>query len=265
MITDVLFAIIIVGSFLAIITALLIVMIKRINALSRKNFNDKLQEYDSLIDEREKRVSDLDGNILTKQAKIDELDDKVKDLNGVLNERESASLNSNSTLMSGGAVMEKEDVMREQYHKIRNEFNFNQRDVVLNFIKEHPILENERKKYDWYKKIDAELSRGNIFKIMSLPKKQQAEEFSKLFSDEDMKLLDELPGGRNADGGFNLQKNLRSFKSLYNKSDPVYYVYTPYPDTNSIGELNNVQVIKDDHITEGFRIMHHGKVYDYSI
>lgn len=265
MITDVVFAIVVVGSFLAIITLLLTVMIKRINILSKKNFNDKLQEYDSLIDEKEKKVFDLEENIVNKQTEVEELNNKMKSLNEVLGEKESAESGLAPTLISGGAVMENEDVVREKYHKIRSEFNFNQRDIILSFIKKHPISESERKKYTQYQRINKELNQQSIFKVLSLPKRRQEEEFRRLFTEEDVKLLDDLPGGKNDVGGFNLQKNLRSFKNAYQKAAPVYYVYTPYGDAGAIGSIKDVKIVKDDYITEGFRIMYRGRIYDYSI
>ena len=75
---DILIVIIVVGLLLLIMFLLVYYIVKRVNLLMKDNFIDKLTEFDFLIDNKEKKLEDLNNNILEKESTINELEKSVE-------------------------------------------------------------------------------------------------------------------------------------------------------------------------------------------
>ena len=72
---EIILAIIVVLILLLILVCLFLFTIKRVNILVKKIFVDKLQEYDFLIEDKEKKVEELNKDIETKKSNEKELQD----------------------------------------------------------------------------------------------------------------------------------------------------------------------------------------------
>ena len=77
---EIVLAIIVVVVLLVILASLFLFTVKRVNILVKKIFVDKLQEYDFLIDDKEKKIEELNGNIEIKKNEEKELEDLINKL-----------------------------------------------------------------------------------------------------------------------------------------------------------------------------------------
>ena len=80
---EIVLAIIVVVVLLVILASLFLFTVKRVNILVKKIFVDKLQEYDFLIDDKEKKIEELNGNIEIKKNEEKELEDLINIVIGV--------------------------------------------------------------------------------------------------------------------------------------------------------------------------------------
>ena len=77
---EIILAIVVVVVLLVILASLFLFTVRRVNILVKKIFVDKLQEYDFLIDDKEKKIEELNGNIEIKKNEEKELEDLIKKL-----------------------------------------------------------------------------------------------------------------------------------------------------------------------------------------
>ena len=64
---EIIFAIIVVVILTLILTILFLFTIRRVNVLVRKNFIDKLQEYDFLVEDKENKIEELNKTLEAKR------------------------------------------------------------------------------------------------------------------------------------------------------------------------------------------------------
>ena len=82
-----------IGVVLILLSLLVIIFtftVKRVNVLMKKTFVDKLQEYDYLIDDKEKKIDMLDRSIDRKTKSFAKLEQEVEELEKSLQNVEEA-------------------------------------------------------------------------------------------------------------------------------------------------------------------------------
>ena len=81
---EIIIAIIVVVVLLLILASLFLFTVRRVNVLVKKVFVDKLQEYDFLIEDREKKIEELNENIeIKKNDKNNIIVGKIKEYNDI--------------------------------------------------------------------------------------------------------------------------------------------------------------------------------------
>ena len=84
---------------------------------------------------------------------------------------------------------------------------------------------------------------------------------NELLSEEEKNVLSKLINKKK----FNIVKFLGELDDLILKSNPEIQIYIGNKNDNFNHLNENITTIYDDKITEGFRIVYRGIVYDYSI
>ena len=80
--------IIVVIAFLSIVlTFLLTFIVKKTNALVKSIYVDRMSEFDFLLDDKEKKVNELNDDIKKKQELITQLEEKSKEYSNNSNEK----------------------------------------------------------------------------------------------------------------------------------------------------------------------------------
>ncbi len=253
---EIVLAIIVVVVLLVILVCLFSLTIKRVDILVKKVFVDKLQEYDFLIEDREKRVEELNSNIETKKNEEKELVEKIKNLK---DSQEEFSSNDGDVVMPISADFEDGNLL-EGYKKIKDGFDFDYEKVIKKFVKD-VLGEDTTGEYEELQKIRSYFSHKNVYKISTYSGQEQKTIINELLSDDEKdKLKDLLSVSR-----FSVIKFVNKLDDLIKFNDPMIYVYVSDKNINFDNLYKNIKTIYDEKIVEGFRIEYKGKVYDYSL
>lgn len=253
---EIVLAIIVVVVLLVILVCLFSLTIKKVDILVKKVFVDKLQEYDFLIEDREKRVEELNSNIETKKNEEKELVEKIKNLK---DSQEEFSSNDGDVVMPISADFEDGNLL-EGYKKIKDGFDFDYEKVIKKFVKD-VLGEDTTGEYEELQKIRSYFSHKNVYKISTYSGQEQKTIINELLSDDEKdKLKDLLSVSR-----FSVIKFVNKLDDLIKFNDPMIYVYVSDKNINFDNLYKNIKTIYDEKIVEGFRIEYKGKVYDYSL
>lgn len=252
---EIILAIIIVVLLLLILAILFLFTVKRVNVLVKKIFVDKLQEYDFLIEDKEKKVEELNLELETKRNEKDDLDQKIEKL---MSKKDQFAVENNDVVIPTGADFQ-DDKMFEKYKKIKEGFNFDYEGKIIEFLNSGNVT-NERDHYV-YQEIRRVLTHKAIYKISTYNSEEQKMIVNNLFQDDVKALIKDLLEDKN----FNIVNFVSKIDGLISITDPKIYIYVGDKRFN-FNRLNpNIETIYDEKITEGFRIEYKGKIYDYSI
>jgi len=253
--TEIGIAILIVGLLLLILAILFIFTVKRVNTLVKKFFIDKLQEYDFLIEDKEKKIEELNKEIDTKRSEQDELEIKI----GKLQAKKDEYLEEkNEVVMPGGGDFQDEKML-ERYKKIKQGFAFNYETKIKEFLASDHITYDEN--YQKYVCVRKGLTHKIIYKISTYSPEEQKLIINDILKEDAKELLKDLLNVRR----FNIINFITKLDELITNSNPKIYIYVSNQNMNFNHLSKNIETVYDEKLTEGFRIEYKGKIYDYSI
>lgn len=252
---DIVIALIVVLILLSLLVVIFTFTVKRVNVLMKKTFIDKLQEYDFLIDDKEKKINVLDKSIDKKTKSYAKLEQEVEELEKNLQNVEEVK--KEHVVLQTDADFEDGNIL-SGYKKIKDGFNFD----VESKIKEFLInVSSEKEFYDMYCNVKKYFTHSSIYTIMTYQENEQKLIINELLSESEREVLSKLINKKN----FNIVKFLNELDLLILKSDPKIVIYTSN-NTDNYDYLNeNINTVYDSNLTEGFKIVYKGVVYDYSI
>jgi len=239
--------------FLVLILAFLIsIIVKKTNILIKNVFVDKMSEFDYLIGDKERKVVELNDDINNKQKLLIELEEKSK-------EYEQGESKKNDDVVIPKFTDFEDGNLFYNYKVIKEKFNYDAETVLKDFFSKNKL--EDIKKYQNYKKIKEYFSSDIIYKLSLYNEAEQFDIVTELLTDEEKKIL-----------GKNLSKekfDLKKFTDIINeeliKNNPEIKIYVGNKNCNYDHLNNYVKTIYDEKITEGFKIVYKGVVYDYSI
>lgn len=221
----------------------------------KKTFVDKLQEYDYLIDDKEKKIKILDESLERKTKSFAKLEREVEDLEKSLQNVEEVK--KEHVVLQTDADFEDGDILTG-YKKIKDGFRFDVESEIKNFLSEVNI---DGEHYKLYCNVKNYFSHSSIYTIMTYQIEEQKLIVNELLSEEEREVLSSLINKRK----FNIVKFLNELDNLILKSNPEIQIHIGNKNENFNHLNENITTIYDESITEGFRIVYKGIVYDYSI
>ena len=136
-----------IGVVLVLLSLLVIIFtftVKRVNSLMKKTFVDKLQEYDYLIDDKEKKIELLEKNLDRKtksyaklEREVEELEKSLKNVEEV--KREHIVLQTDADFEDGNIL--------SGYKKIKEGFKFDIETKIKDFLDK---VDSDSKNYKLY-------------------------------------------------------------------------------------------------------------------
>ena len=252
---EILLALGVVLIFLSILVILFSFTVKRVNVLMKKIFVDKLQEYDYLIDDKEKKIDELDETIDKKTKSYAKLEREVDDLERTLESVEKVQ--KDQVVLPTDADFEDGNIL-SGYKKIKNGFRYSVEDKLKEFILQKDKSDSN---YETYLKIRNYFNHSVVYKIMTYQIEEQRIIVKELLEDNEKELLKKSLNKRK----FNVVEFINELDILLLKSNPEIKVYVGNNKDNYNNLDKNITTIYDDKITEGFKIIYKGVVYDYSI
>lgn len=253
---EIILAIIVIASLIIILIFLFALTIKRVNILVKQIFVDKLQTYDFLIEDREKRIEELKTNIELKEKKEKELDALITKLEEEIKEKE---IKTEEVIIPTNADFEDGNIL-EEYKKIKEGFDFDNEKIILDFI-EKELKEDTTEIYDTLIKIRKNFSHKVIYKISNYNKEEQKIIINELLEKKEKEILKDLLNVNK----FNIVKFINKLDDLITSNNPKAYIYVSNKKDNYDKYHKLIKTIYDEKMVEGFRIEYKGKIYDYSL
>lgn len=252
---DIILAIGIVLFFLSLLVMILTFTIKRVNVLMKKTFIDKLQQYDHLINDKEKKIDFLDKSIDKKTKSFVKLEHEVELLQKDLENVEEVK--KEHVILPTDADFEDGNIL-SGYKKIKEGFKFDVEAVIKDFLNSLSLEDNN---YELYCTVKNYFTHNSIYTIMTHQSEEQRLIINELLSEKEKEVLNKLITKKK----FNIVKFLDELEDLILKSNPEIKIYTGN-ENKDFNYLNkNITTIYDENITEGFKIVYKGIIYDYSI
>ncbi len=221
----------------------------------KKTFVDKLQEYDYLIDDKEKKIKILDESLERKTKSYAKLEKEVEDLEKSLQNVEQ--IKKEHVFLQTDADFEDGNILTG-YKKIKDGFRFDVESVINSFLSS---VKEDGEHYKLYCNVKNYFSHSSVYTIMTYQVEEQKLIINELLSEEEKNVLSKLINKKK----FNIVKFLGELDDLILKSNPEIQIYIGNKNDNFNHLNENITTIYDDKITEGFRIVYRGIVYDYSI
>lgn len=252
---EIILAIIVVLILLIVLACLFLFTVKRVNVLVKKIFVDKLQEYDFLIDDKEKKIEELNGNIEIKKNEEKELEDLI---NKLKIEAEDFKKEEVDVVMPKGADYEDGNLL-ENYKKIKEGFSFDYEEKIKKFL-ESEVTKDDGK-FNVYLNIKNYFSHKTVYKISTYGSNEQRIIVNGLLTEDEKNLVKDLLDTSK----FNIVKFINKIEDLIKNNDPKIYIYVSDKNMKFNDLDSNIETVFDEKLTEGFKVEYKGKVYDYSI
>ncbi len=224
--------------------------VKRIDINTKKYFIDKLQDYDYLIEEKQKVLNKLNEEIeknkeiLSKKTKVD------------------TNVNYNDKKEYYGEIVTpkyRDENLFEKYKNIKEKFSFNKADIILDFV--NKIEDDGNEEFIVLSGIRKKLDSKTIYKIMKLQKKEQKEYIYSILDNNEIDILN-----KNIKlDDVKVNNFIIQLDTLLEKNDPTVYVYTGEKNISYDYISSMVKTEYDETINEGIKINYKGNLYDYSL
>ena len=239
---------------LLILSLLLFYISKRVNKLVKKIFVDRLQEFDFLLEDKEKKVNELNEEISKKKEQIEKIKEEEVKTAGL-----DVLKDSNSVVLPTFADLEDDNVIA-LYKKIKYGFNFDVETAIQRLIKNNHD-NNSIELYNMYKKIRSYFTFEVLYKLSTFQSSEQYVVVNELLSEREKGCLKGVLYKRH----FNINKFVAELDDLIVKSNPKIRVLVGDRNKSYNNIDENVETIYSDKITEGFKIEYKGIIFDYSI
>lgn len=239
---EIIVLIIIIGVLSIIMFLSLKKLIESINKESQNYYFKNMQEMDSKIDAKNKKLLEKTEEKIDVENKKDLTKEKSldKDLLDIYNHTD----------------YEKENALKVA-SKVDEIFNIDEEKVLKDFIKNISIDENNK----IYQSILDRFSPNLIYKLKMLNKESQINEISKMLSDEEYNVFHDYIETHK----FNLNKFLLDLNLIIERTNPVIEVLTGSKNKNYNYISPYIKTIYSEDVYKGIIIKYQDKIYDYSI
>ena len=239
---EIIVLIIIIGILSIILFLSLKKLIESINKESQSYYLKNMQELDSKIDEKNKKLLEK-----SEEKKEEENKKDVKEVN--LLDKDLLDIYNNTDYENENAL--------KVASKVDEIFNIDEEKVLKDFIKNISIDENNK----IYQSILDRFSPNLIYKLKMLNKESQVNEISKMLSDEEYNVFHDYIETHK----FRLNKFLLDLNLIIERTNPVIEVLTGNKNKNYNYISPYIKTIYSEDIYKGIIIKYQDKIYDYSI
>ena len=222
--------------------------VKEVDKKSKSFFVDKLQEYDYLIEEKEKRLSELESEL-------------EKRKNGL---KDTSSNSSNPNYDFDSSII---DLLTETNYldknifdlnkKIEEKFIINYEDLLKDFLSN--IKDNNR--YEFTLNLRNKFTPDEIYKIETLLPDDRDNYLKEILTEEEYKVYEIFIASNN----FNMVDFIDYLNRLIELNNPTIEVLVPNKNINYDYIDSKIKTKVSDNIYKGIKIVYRNKVYDFSL
>lgn len=222
--------------------------VKQVDDKSKSYFVDKLKEYDYLIDEKEKKLSELESELEKRKQGLKDNTDN----NGKPNYDFDSSI---IDLLTETSYLDKNIFAINK--KIEEKFIINYEDLIKDFLSNI----KDDNKYDFCFKLRKKFTPLEIYKIeIMLP--MERDEYLKKFLTKEEYMVYEIFLASNR---FNMEDFIDYLNRLIELNDPTITVLVPSKNVNYDYIDKRVKTKVSENIYKGIKILYRNKIYDFSL
>ena len=222
--------------------------VKTIDEKSKSYFVDKLKEYDYLIDEKEKRLSEL-------ESELEKRKNGLKDNTFGSSKPNYDFDTSIIDLLTETSYLDKN--IFEINKRIEEKFIINYEDLIKDFLSNI----NEDNKYDFCLNLRNKFTPEEIYKI-EIMLDSEREEYLKEFLNKEEYMVYEIFISSNR---FNMEDFVDYLNRLIDLNDSTVTVLVSSKNINFDYIDKKIKTKVSDNIYKGIKILYRNKVYDFSL
>lgn len=248
---------------------------KRINNKLKMFFIQKLQDFNYLIEEKEKELEELKHEIQIEKLKLKELkpDEEVtfsdpieKQLRKMklFNEGKIKLVDEEDIVYNYSSPEFREEEFFSNYKRIRKYFKVDTEEIVKEFISKNKNTKEQDEKYHALIELKLKFGKKATYELLTLSSKEQYSILDEVLTDNEKKIVD-YENKYKGNSEFTVLVLLDEINELIKLNDPNVYIYVsrPTPVYNRLSK--NIKTFVYKNISEGVIINYKGKMYDYSI
>ena len=222
--------------------------VKTIDDKSKSYFVDKLKQYDYLIDEKEKKLSELEEELEKRKNGLEE--NKTREGKPTYDFD-----NSIIDLLTETNYLDKNIFAINK--KIEEKFIINYEDLIKDFLSN--IKGDNR--YDFCVKLRNKFTPDEIYNIELMLSEERNAYLKKTLNEEEYKVYEIYL----ASNKFNMEDFIDYLNRLIELNDPTVVVLVPNDKVNYDYIDKNIKTKVSDGIYKGIKILYRNKVYDFSL
>lgn len=150
---------------------------------------------------------------------------------------------------------------KDEYKNLKESMSFNKNEIISD------VVENNDCELNSIGKTAINLKNtftfDTIYKLSTLNSSQQLDVLRSSFSNEENQILNDYVSTHN--NTFNAIEFFDYINQIAKSEDPTFYVKTGWKQDNFDELDDKVVTVHDEDITEGVKIVHKNKLYDYSV
>lgn len=235
-------------------------IMKSMNENAKKYFVNKLQDYDYILEEKQKKLERLRMEL-----------SEIEGHNNILDNLEDLELETNTSKCEELPKEIKYDLKTPEYREtqffnnykeIKKIFSVDNEKIIKEFIEEHKN-DKENKEYKALKKIREKFDQTAIYGCLTLKPCDQIKILDEILTATEKKLVEFQKIKQ--DNKFNIKKFIKSIELRMEKLEPTIYIYTNGLDKKYDLIDSNIIMKQYNNMSEGIIIKYRNKIYDYSI
>lgn len=250
--------------------------VKRINDNAKKYFVDKMQDYNYIIEEKEKELENLRKQIeeakssikttnVVNQQNYDLIEQKieskkVEDIeNYIQRHKTEEPVNYNFS-----APKYRESAFFSNYKFLNNKFTVNNIETINKFIEDNNVNQKIDSKYKALKELRMQFSEDIIYQFLTLSNSEQYKLIEEVIDNKQKTIID-FTNQFTDSNRFSITQFIEHIDNLLEGYDPNIYIYVGIQDLNYDYINKNIKTLFYKNMSQGIIIKYKGKIYDYSI
>lgn len=238
---------------IALLVFIMFIILKKtvtaINSQTKTYFVDKLQAYDSLIDEKEKRLNEINELLKNKELGLTDEDTILK--------KDGYDFDYNIIDLFNNAEYQNKELLKIT-KLIEEKFDFNHEKLIKDFL----LCIKNVDKYEFCLKLKNKFTSEIIYEIKTLLD-IELDDFMKEFlnsNEYDIYLL-----FKDLNGNFTVEDFVDYLDRLVDLNDPTITIYVSNKKENYDYLSKYIKTVVADDIYSGIKIVYKDKIYDFSL
>lgn len=238
---------------IAVLVFIMFIILKKtvsaINSQTKTYFVDKLQAYDSLIDEKEQRLNEIDELLKNKELGLSEEE--------VILKKDGYDFDYNIIELFNNAEYQNKELLRIT-RLIDEKFDFNHEKLIMNFLR----CINNVDKYEFCLRLKEKFTSKIIYEVKTLLETEIDSFMEVLLTEEEYYIYLLF---KDLNGTFTIEDFVDYLDRLVDLNNPTITIYVSNKRENYDYLSKYIKTKVADDIYSGIKIVYKDKIYDFSL